>query len=299
MKKRDFLRLKDFSRAELDALILSSIDLKKKRREGVREPLLARRTVALIFEKASTRTRLSFEAAVSELGAHPMNVDVSTSQIARGEPLSDTARVISRFADAILYRTFGSDRLLELARHSTSPVINGLSDDSHPLQLLADVMTMREHFGSVEGRLVSFVGDGSSNMARSFAEAAPLFGFRLRIVCPEAYSPPAAELDASSTTIERDARAAARDADVIVTDVWTSMGQEVESARRLAAFKGYTVDADMLSRAPSHAVVLHCLPAHRGEEITSDVLEGPRSLVWDEAENRMHTAKALLVKLLA
>jgi ornithine carbamoyltransferase len=296
---RDFLKLGDFSKQELDTLIARAIDLKKKRREGVREPLLSRRTVALIFEKASTRTRLSFEAAVSELGGHPMNVDVSTSQLARGEPIADTARVISRYADAILFRTFGSDRLRELARWSTSPVINGLSDDAHPLQLLADVMTMREHFGSIDGRLVSYVGDGSSNMARSFAEAASIFGFRLRIVCPEAYSPPAAEVDAACTAIERDPRSAARDADVVVTDVWTSMGQEAETARRVAAFAGFTVDADLMARAPSHAVVLHCLPAHRGEEITSDVLESARSLVWDEAENRMHTAKALLVQLMA
>jgi ornithine carbamoyltransferase len=296
-KKRDFLKLSDFSREELFRLLDRATELKKLRRQGQAPRTLTGKTVALIFEKASTRTRLSFEAATSELGGHPMNVDTQQSQMSRGEPLQDTARVISRYAHAILLRTFSSERLHTFASASTSPVINGLSDDAHPIQLLADVQTLREHFGSVEGRLVSFVGDGSSNMARSFIEAAGIFGFKLRLVCPEAFSPPAAEVNAS-TTLERDPKGAGRDADVVVTDVWTSMGQEKEAAERLRAFSGYTVDAAMMQTAKRDAVVLHCLPAHRGEEITADVLEGAQSLVWDEAENRMHTAKALLEMLI-
>ncbi len=296
--KRDFLKLSDFSRDELFRLLDRATELKKLRREGVSPRTLTAKTVALVFQKASTRTRLSFEAAVSELGGHPMNVDTQTSQMSRGEPLADTARVVSRYAHAVLFRTFSSERLHTFANASTSPVINGLSDDAHPIQLLADVQTLREHFGSVEGRLVSFVGDGSSNMARSFLEAASIFGFKLRLVCPEAFSPPAAEVDAAITTIERDPRGAAHGADVVVTDVWTSMGQEKEAAERLRAFAGFTVDAAMMRTAKPEAVVLHCLPAHRGEEITADVLLGPQSLVWDEAENRMHTAKALLEALI-
>jgi ornithine carbamoyltransferase len=298
MKKRDFLKLSDFSRDELMHLLDRASELKRLRREGTSPRTLTTKTVALVFEKNSTRTRLSFEAAVSELGGYPMNVDAQTSQMSRGEPLEDTARVVSRYAHAILFRTFSSARLHAFANASTSPVINGLSDDAHPIQLLADVQTLREHFGSVEGKLVSFVGDGSSNMARSFLEAASIFGFTLRLVCPESFSPPAAEVNSASATIERDPKGAVRNADVVVTDVWTSMGQEKESAERLRAFAGFTVDATMMKQAKSSAVVLHCLPAHRGEEITADVLEGPQSLVWDEAENRMHTAKALVEALI-
>jgi ornithine carbamoyltransferase len=296
--KRDFLSLADLPGGELLRVLDRAAELKTWRRAGRRDRTLVGRGLALVFEKASTRTRVSLQAAIAELGGHSMTLDSQTSQLGRGEPLADTARVLSGYADAIVFRTFGDARLRELAAAATVPVINALSDDAHPLQLLADVMTIREHLGGIEGRTVAFVGDGSSNMARSFAEAAPRLGFRLRLVCPEAYSPPAREVDASCTVIERDPAGAACDADVIVTDVFTSMGQEAEAQARQRAFAGFMVDAAMVARAPAHAIVLHCLPAHRGEEIAADVIDGPRSRVWDEAENRMHTAKALLEHLL-
>jgi ornithine carbamoyltransferase len=297
--KRDVLSLGDLSRAELAHVIDRALALKAARRAGQRARTLEGRGVALVFEKASTRTRISLEAAIGEMGGHALGLDANTSQLARGESLADTARVLSGYADAIVFRTSTTARLHELARHASVPVVNGLSDDAHPLQLLADVMTIREHLGGIAGKLVAFVGDGSSNMGRSFCEAAPLFGFSLRVVCPPAYAPPAHEVDAACTTIEHGPGAAARGADVVVTDVFTSMGQEGEAAARRAAFAGFMVDEAMVARAAPHAIVLHCLPAHRGEEISAAVLDGPQSRVWDEAENRMHTAKALLELLLA
>jgi len=296
--KRDFLSLADLPGDELVAVLDRAAELKRLRRAGERHRTLVGRGIALVFEKASTRTRISLQAAIAELGGHAMLVDAQTSQLARGEPLADTARVLSGYADAIVFRTFGDARLRELAAAATVPVINALTDDAHPLQLLADLQTIREHLGSIAGRTVAFVGDGSSNMARSFAEAAPRLRFQLRITCPEAYSPPPAEVDASWVTVEREPRDAGRDADVIVTDVFTSMGQEREAEARRLAFAGFMVDAAMVARAPAHAIVLHCLPAHRGEEIAAEVLDGPQSRAWDEAENRMHSAKALLEHLL-
>ncbi len=296
---KHFLSLADLPGDELQAVLDRAAELKTWRRAGRRERPLVGRGVALVFEKASTRTRISVQAAIAELGGHAMLVDAQTSQLARGEPLADTARVLSGYADAIVFRTFGDARLRELAAAATVPVINALTDDGHPLQLLADLQTVREHLGSILGRTIAFVGDGSSNMARSFAEAAPRLGFCLRVVCPEAYSPPAGEVDKRYVVVERDPRRAGRDADVIVTDVFTSMGQEREADARKQAFAGFMVDDAMVAQAPAHAIVLHCLPAHRGEEIAASVIDGPRSRVWDEAENRMHTAKALLERLLA
>jgi ornithine carbamoyltransferase len=221
--------------------------------------------------------------------------------MARGEPVADTARVTSGYVDAIVYRTAGEDRLHTMARFATVPVINGLSDASHPVQLLADLLTVIERHGSLAGRVVAFVGDGSSNMARSWVEAAGLFGFELRIGAPAGFVPPAAEVDAAKgrVRVTHDPREAVRGADVVNTDVWTSMGQEAEAAERLRAFAGFCVDASLVSLAAPSAVVLHCLPAHRGEEISADVLEGPQSAVFDQAENRMHAQKALLELLLA
>jgi ornithine carbamoyltransferase len=241
---------------------------------------------------------VSFEAAMAQLGGYAITLPAQESQIARGEPVADTARVVSRYVDAIMLRTFADERLHAFARAATAPVINGLSDGAHPVQLLADLFTVIERFGSLSGRVAAFVGDGAGNMARSWIEAAGLFGFELRIAAPEQHRPPAAELLGGRVHVTADPREAVRGADVINTDVWASMGQEAEAARRRAAFAGYTVDAPLLTHAAPGAVVLHCLPAHRGEEISDEVMEGPRSAIFDQAENRLHTTKALLEQLL-
>jgi len=293
--KRDFLKLSDFSRAEHHALFERTRVL-KSRRFAFRT--LEGRTVALIFEKASTRTRLSFEAAMAQLGGVAMTLPTLGSQMGRGEPLEDTARVVSRYADAIVFRTHADERLAAFARASTAPVVNGLSDGGHPVQLLADLFTIEERLGAVAGKTVAFVGDCASNMARSYVEAAPLFDFELRLAAPEGYRPAAAELKAAKASMFSDPAEAVAGAEVVVTDVWTSMGQEAESAKRLAAFKGFSVDGALLARAKADAIALHCLPAHRGEEISAEVIDGPRSAVWDEAENRLHVQKALLEKLI-
>jgi ornithine carbamoyltransferase len=292
--RRDFLRLADLTVAEHDTLFKRAAELKADRRARRTHATLAGRTLALIFEKASTRTRLSFEAAMLELGGHVITLDAQGSQIGRGEPITDTARVVSRYADAIMFRTSTDERLHELARAATVPVINGLSEGGHPVQLLADLMTVRERLGELRGKVIAFVGDGACNMSRSWIEAAALFDFELRVAAPEGYRPPVP----GRAKIVGDPGEAVAGADVIATDVWTSMGQEAESAIRLKALGAYTVDAALVARAKKDAIVLHCLPAHRGEEITAEVLEGPQSAVWDEAENRMHAQKALLELLL-
>jgi ornithine carbamoyltransferase len=243
-----------------------------------------------VFEKASTRTRLSFEAGMLQLGGQAIVLDTKGSQLGRGEPIEDTARVTSRYVDAIMFRTFGDDRLRAFANAATVPVINGLSDGAHPVQLLADLMTVRERLGGVRGTTVAWLGDGASNMAASWVEAARLFGFALRIAAPPGYRLPGVP--------SHSVQDAVRGADVVSTDVWTSMGQEAESAQRMRDLDGYQLDAAALALAKPGAIVLHCLPAHRGEEITAEVLEGPQSAVWDEAENRMHAQKALLELLL-
>ncbi len=296
MKKRDFLRLADLTGEEHHRLFLRAAALKERRRRRTVEKTLAGRTLALIFEKASTRTRLSFEAAMFGLGGSAITLPLEGSQMARGEPLKDTARVVSRYADAIMFRTFGEARLAEMAREATVPVINGLSDGGHPVQLLADLFTIEERLESVRGKVIAFVGDCSSNMALSYLEAAPLFGFELRLAGPQGYRP--ASPGSGKVTVTGDPAEAVSGADVVATDVWTSMGQEAETARRMEAFRGFCVDSALLAKAKPTAIVLHCLPAHRGEEITEEVLEGRQSAVLDEAENRMHVQKALLEMLL-
>ena len=298
--KRDFLLLADLSLAEHDALFARACSLKARRKAGRVETTLAGKTLLCLFEKPSTRTRLSFEAAMLQLGGGVTTLLANASQLARGEPLSDTAAVASRYVDAIMFRTFGDERLAELARNSRVPVINGLSDGAHPVQLLADLMTVRERVGELQGRTIAFVGDGSSNMARSWIEAARLFDFQLRIAAPAGYQPPPAEVDAARGRVLVTARPAeaVTGATVVNTDVWTSMGQEKEKAARLAAFRGFIVDGALLSTARPGAIVLHCLPAHRGEEISEGVIDGPQSAVLDQAENRLHAQKALLELLL-
>jgi ornithine carbamoyltransferase len=292
--KRDFLRLSDLKSDEYTALFKRTADLKAGRKSGAIVRTLTAKTLLLLFEKNSTRTRLSFEAAISQLGGTAISLPLQDSQVSRGESLADTARVASRYVDAIVFRTHGDDRLTELAKAATVPVINGLSDGGHPVQLLADLFTINERFRGIRGRTVAWIGDGASNMASSWIEAAPIFGFTLRMCAPEGFRPK----KAGTFEVVNSPAQAVRGAHVITTDVWVSMGQESQAAERKQAFKGYQVDGDLLIMAPPEAIVLHCLPAHRGEEISAAVLDGPRSAVLDEAENRLHVQKALLEMLM-
>jgi ornithine carbamoyltransferase len=287
---KHFLTLSDLNSDELQALFHRTAVLKAARAEHRLVQTLAGRTLVLIFEKSSTRTRLSFEAAVAQLGGHAITLPIADSQLSRGESVADTARVVAGYADAIVMRTFDDARIEELAKYSRVPVINGLTDGGHPVQLLADLFTLLERFGRIQGLKVAWVGDGASNMARSWIQASKLFDFELRMAAPAGYR-------SNGVTCVSPADAVVG-ADVVTTDVWTSMGQEKETAARKLAFAGYCVDEGLMAKAAPHAVVLHCLPAHRGEEISGGVLDGPHSLVWAEAENRMHVQKALLEMLI-
>lgn len=294
---RHFSELSDLGPAGLVAMLDASDKHLRDRGSNCARPL-ARKNIALVFEKASTRTRLSLEVAVAELGGHPIVIAGATSQLGRGEPIADTARVLGRMVNAITFRTSGHDRLLRMMQFAGVPVLNALTDDSHPMQLLADLMTVRRVCGDLSQLRYAWIGDGN-NMANSWIEAAGLLGLELRLACPEGYDPSPREL---SRARERGARievvrrpeAAADGADVISTDVFSSMGQEAEAEARRRAFVGFCVDEELVSRAKPSVIVLHCLPAHRGEEISEAVLEGPRSFVWDQAEARLHTAKAAL-----
>jgi ornithine carbamoyltransferase len=297
--KRDFLRLADISPAEAREILTLATALKHAPRNAYLT-LLAGRSVAIILEKASTRTRVSFEVGCAQLGAHPVVLGVQGSQLGRGEPIRDTARVLARYCDAVVYRTSVTSRLVEMAGASI-PVINALSDEGHPVQVLCDVFTVEEQLRTgIAGKRIAFVGDCSSNMARSWLEAATLFQFELVLAGPPAYAPPAEELARAGDRVRRvhDPAHAVDGCDVVNTDVWTSMGQEAENDERTDAFHGWTVTETMLRGARPGAIVLHCLPAHRGEEIDIETFEGPRSRVWDQAENRLHVQKALLVWLL-
>jgi len=298
--KRDFLTLADMTEAEYRSLFDRARELKESRKRREVVTTLAGRHLVLIFEKSSTRTHLSFEAAMYQLGGTVTTITSSGSQIARGETLEDTGRVISGYADGIMFRTFGDDRLNTLAKAATVPVINGLSEGGHPVQILADLFTVEERLGSVAGKTLAFLGDCASNMGRSFVEATRFFGFDLRLGCPEGYRPADALLAEAGGRVKvlTSPAEAVQGADVVVTDVWTSMGQEEESAKRMKDLAGYQLDEALLAKAKPGAIVLHCLPAHRGEEISAGVIDGPQSAVWDEAENRMHVQKALLEKLI-
>jgi ornithine carbamoyltransferase len=295
---RHFLELSDLG---VDGLlrVLDSADRFKYSRGKPDAPRpLAGKSVALVFEKASTRTHLSLEVAVAELGGHPIALSALTSQLSRGEPIGDTARVLSRMVHAVTLRTFEHERLLALARDSSVPVLNALTDHSHPMQLLADLQTVRRARGTLEGLSYVWIGDGN-NMANSWLEAAGLLAFDLTLACPEGYDPDPGELArarqrGAQVRIVRDPKEAAKDADVISTDVFTSMGQEEEQAVRAKAFEGLCVTREVVACAQPDVIVLHCLPAHRGEEIEAEVIDGPNSHVWDQAEARLHTAKALL-----
>jgi ornithine carbamoyltransferase len=299
MAARHFLTLTDLSADELAALIARAAALKATHKRGERQVRYPGRVMAMLFEKSSTRTRASFEAAWTHLGGHSMFLSPRDIQLGRGETVEDSARVLSRMVDVLVVRTFSHERLELFAAHSTVPVINALTDRFHPCQLLADILTWTEHHGDVRGRTAAFVGDGN-NVCHSWMEAARLFGFRLRVATPQGYRPAAdlAATYADCVEILDDPQAAVAGADAVITDVWASMGQEDEAAARQAAFAGYQVDQALMARAAPGAIFMHCLPAHRGEEVSAEVIDGPQSVVWDEAENRLHAQKALLELLL-
>ena len=291
---RDFLAIPDYSREELLALF----ELAERMRSGqYREKPLAGKSLAMIFMKASTRTRVSFEVGAWQLGGHALFLSPRDVQLGRGEPIADTARVLSRYVDGIMIRTFAHAEVEELAKYADVPVINGLTDLLHPCQILADLLTVRQHLGGIDGRKVAWIGDGN-NMANSWINAAYRLGFDLTLACPEGYEPDkdilARAQSAAKVRVVRDPAEAVEGADVVNTDVWASMGQEDEQAIREKAFKGYIVDDALMSRAQQDAIFMHCLPAHRGEEVSASVIDGLQSVVWDEAENRLHVQKAIM-----
>ncbi len=300
MAPRHFLSLNDLSPAELHALIARASALKAAHRAGTAGRPLLGKVLAMIFEKASTRTRVSFEAGMTQLGGSAIFLSPTDTQLGRGEPVEDAARVISRMVDIIMIRTFAQEKLARFAANSQVPVINGLTNEAHPCQLLADIQTFVEHRGSLAGKTVAWVGDGN-NMCNSYIEAAGLFDFELRIACPAGYAP-CAELVAAHrdrVTVTVVPAQAVAGAHLVVTDVFTSMGQEAEHQRRLASFAGFTADHALMAGAAPDALFMHCLPAHRGEEVSAELLEDARySVVWDEAENRLHVQKALMEFLL-
>ena len=295
---RHFLAIPDFSRAELDRVFA----LAESMRSGAygKKPL-AGKSLAMIFLKSSTRTRVSFEVGAWQLGGHALFLSSRDVQIGRGEPIPDTARVLSRYVDGIMIRTFAHSDVEQLAQYSSVPVINGLTDLLHPCQVLADILTLRQRFGSYEGRKVAWIGDGN-NMANSWINAAYRLGFELMLACPEGYEPDQAILERAQrdgrVTVVRDPNEAAAGAHVVNTDVWASMGQEEEQAVREQAFADYQVDTALMKRAARDAIFLHCLPAHRGEEVTAEVIDGPQSCVFEEAENRLHIQKAIMAVLI-
>ncbi len=296
---RHFLSLLDLSAGEARALIQRGIELKRMLRAGADYRPLRHRTLAMIFEKSSTRTRVSFEAGMAQLGGHALFLSARDTQLGRGEPVEDSARVLSRMVDAIMIRTFDQETVERFAAYSSVPVINGLTDRFHPCQLLADMQTYLEHRGDIRRKRVAWIGDGN-NMCHSYMNAARLFDFELRIACPEGFDPDTDLLAAAGgrCRIVREAQAAAEGADLVATDVWASMGQEDEQAHRMTEFSRFQVSEAVMARANPDALFMHCLPAHRGEEVAAAVIDGPQSVVWDEAENRLHAQKALLELLL-
>ena len=295
MSARHFLSLMDCTPDELVSLIRRGMELKDLRNRGVLFEPLKNRVLGMLFEKASTRTRLSFEAGMIQLGGQAIFLSPRDTQLGRGEPIGDAAIVMSRMLDAVMIRTFAHSTLTEFAANSRVAVINGLSDDLHPCQLLADMQTYQEHRGSIKGKTVAWIGDGN-NMCNSYIEAAMQFDFQLRVACPEGYEPNATFLAAAGDRVQivRDPREAVAGAHLVSTDVWASMGQENEAAERLKLFQPYQVNRALLDAAADDVLFLHCLPAHRGEEISEDLLDDPRSAAWDQAENRLHVQKALL-----
>jgi len=306
LKGKDYLTLKDYSKDEIKALLDLAIELKAYQKQGVRKDILAGKTLAMIFQKSSTRTRVSFETGMYQLGGLGLFLSTQDLQMGRGEPIADTARVLSRYVDGILIRTYEQLEVEELAKYADVPVINGLTDLYHPTQALADMLTILEHKGYLEGIKLAYIGDGN-NMVHSLMIAGAKLGMEVRVATPQGYEPEQemiklsqsfAEKNGGKIILTNDPETAARGADVLYTDVWASMGQEKEVEERKKHFQGYQINAKILGLADDKAIVMHCLPAHRGEEITNEVMEGPQSVVFDEAENRLHAHKAIMAALL-
>ncbi|OIQ60111.1 ornithine carbamoyltransferase [Moorella thermoacetica] len=306
LRGRDFLSLKDFSSEEIFYLLDLADDLKAKLKRGEPHPLLAGKTLGMIFTKRSTRTRVSFEVGMYQLGGYPLFLTKDDLQLGRGETIADTARVLSRYLDGIMIRTYSHREVEELAEYASIPVINGLTDFLHPTQALADIMTIREWKGKLQGLNLTFVGDGN-NVAHSLMYGGAKVGLNVTIACPSGYEPMPQVVEEArriaagngcQITVTNNIKEAAEGADILYTDVWASMGQEDEAEKRRQAFRKYQINSELLKLAKPDAMVLHCLPAHRGEEITDEVMDGPRSAVFDEAENRLHAHKAIMVALM-
>jgi len=301
--KKDFLSVYDLTRKDFDRIFSHAANLKAMLKDGLIYQPLAGKTLGMIFDKSSTRTRLSFEAGMYQLGGLAIYLNSRDTQLGRGETIADTARIVSRYLDAVMIRTFAQESVEEFARHATIPIINGLTDLMHPCQIVSDLFTIVERKGTYEGLKIAYVGDGN-NMANSWIDAAAKLPFKLTLACPKGYDPDARILERGrkkapkGLSLFRDPVQAVKNADVVYTDVWASMGQEAEQEARAKVFEGYQVNRKLMQHAKPDAIVMHCLPAHRGEEISAEILDGPRSVVWDEAENRLHVQKAILEILL-
>jgi ornithine carbamoyltransferase len=301
--KKDFLSVYDLTRRDFDRIFSHAANLKAMLKDGIIYQPLAGKTLGMIFDKSSTRTRLSFEAGMYQLGGLAIYLNSRDTQLGRGETIADTARIVSRYLDAVMIRTFAQESVEEFARHATIPIINGLTDLMHPCQIVSDLFTIVERKGTYEGLKIAYVGDGN-NMANSWIDAAAKLPFKLTLACPKGYDPDARILERGrkkapkGVSLFRDPVQAVKNADVVYTDVWASMGQESEQEARAKVFEGYQVNQKLMQHAKPDAIVMHCLPAHRGEEISAEILDGPRSVVWDEAENRLHVQKAILEILL-
>jgi ornithine carbamoyltransferase len=296
---KHFVNLDDLSTQDLNSIIDTAIALKKQHKAGEINQTLKNKTLAMIFDKSSTRTRVSFETGMTQLGGHALFLSDRDIQLGRGEPIKDTAIVISSMVDAIMMRVSSHEDINTFVKNSSVPIINALSDESHPCQLLADMMTYKEHKGSIQGKTVAWIGDGN-NMCHTYIQAAKAFEFKLNIATPKGYEPDQVFIEnyANHISLFNDAKKACDNADLVVTDVWASMGQESEQKKRELAFKEFQVDQNLMKNADADASFMHCLPAHRGEEVSAEVIDGKQSLVWDEAENRLHAQKSLLLYLL-
>jgi ornithine carbamoyltransferase len=300
--KKDFLALSDWSREDLEQIFALTAEIKAKQQRGEAHHLLKGKTLAMIFEKSSTRTRVSFEAGMFQLGGHALFLSSGNTQMGRGEPIQDTARCMARYCDGVMIRTFSQQAVEDFARYADIPVINGLTDLYHPCQVMADLFTVSEHKGRFRDLSYCWIGDGN-NMANSWINAAAVFGFELRVATPKGYEPDAAVMTRAENLgakilYTNDPMAAARGAMVLNTDVWASMGQEAEQQVREKAFAGFQINSDILALADPACIVMHCLPAHRDEEITAEVIEGPHSVIFDQAENRLHVQKAIMATLM-
>ncbi len=306
LKGRHFLKLQDFTKEELIQILDAADFIKMRTKLGIREEILQGKTLAMIFEKSSTRTRVSFEVGMAQLGGNALHLSARDIQIGRGETIPDTTRTLARYVDGIMIRTFGQEIVEEMARYSTVPVINALTDEHHPCQVMADLQTLREKFHKLEGLKVAYVGD-AANVANSLLEGCSIIGLDISLACPKGYQPTPEMIEqayknaaksGAKVVITESIEEAVKDADALYTDIWVSMGKEEESQKRFQDLKDYQINSKVLAMAKKEAIVMHCLPAHRGEEITDDVIEGPQSVVFDEAENRLHAQKAIMALLM-